>query len=254
MIIFVVPLVSQYKSKNWELTTALLQGTLDSIANQSDSNYRVVVSCHEIPNIKFRGNPENLIFLPIHYSPLENDWCQSIAQIDRFNKCCFALFKLKDEAFNYCMVIDADDRVHRDLVKFLNEQPQSDGWVVDQGYQVDYHSNRSMKYQHLSQICGSTMIFSKQVLNIPQAPTGEEYGKSVYRQGHQSMREDLTSKGFSLQSLPFYGVQYVLNHGINDSDLFRTRSLEQWLKHIAKFWIMGGKMSIEQRRDFGYLL
>ncbi|MBD1849831.1 hypothetical protein [Leptolyngbya sp. ST-U4] len=250
MIIFIIPFISKQVCKDWKLAIALLQGTLNSIANQSDDRFKVIVSCHEIPEVSFKGDVEKLTFLPMNYSPLDDEW-KGKSQTDRMMKCCTALLSLKNTEFKYCMAVDADDRIHRDLVAFLCQEPQADGWIVDRGYQVDYHSNRVMKYSQLSKICGSTIILSKKLAGIPQEYTAEEYKKCIYCQGHQTMEDFFAKQGYSLYSIPFYAVQYILNHNINHSIIWRN-SIKSQVKKILKFWVVGNQMTFENQKEFGY--
>lgn len=250
MIVFIIPFVSKQLCKDWQLATNLLQGTLDSIANQSDRRFKIVVGCHEIPEVAFKGDPAQLTFLPMPYSPLEQEWSQK-SQTDRMMKCCTALLSLKDTDFNYCMAIDADDRIHRDLVAFLHHKPQADGWIVDKGYQVDYGSKRAMKHSRLSKICGSTFILSRELVGVPQTYTSEEYGKCVYRQGHQTMEDFFIEKGFQLNSVPFYSVQYIINHNVSDSIRWR-KDIKSQFKKFLKFWMLGTRMSSRVHAEFGY--
>jgi hypothetical protein len=251
MIIFIIPFVSKQLCKDWQLATTLLQGTLDSIANQSDKRFKVIVGCHEIPEVVFKGDANKLSFLPMPYSPLEHEWSRK-SQIDRMMKCCTALLNLQNADFNYCMAVDADDRIHRDLVAFLHQEPEADGWIANKGYQVDYYSDRIMKYEKLSKICGSTFILSRNLVGVPQTYTSEEYGKCIYSQGHQTMEDFFAKKGIELNSIPFYAVQYILNHNINDSMMWR-RGIKGQVKKILKFWVVGNRMTSENYEEFGYV-
>jgi hypothetical protein len=250
MIVFIIPFTSKQLCKDWQLATELLQGTLDSIANQSDGRFKVIVGCHDIPEVTLKVDSERLSFLQMPYSPLQYEWSQK-SQIDRMTKCCTVLLSQKDIEFKYCMAIDADDRIHRDLVAFLYEKPQVDGWIIDKGYQVDYHSKRAMKYQKLSKICGSTFILSKNLAGVPQADTSEEFRKCIYSQGHQTMEDFFVEKGFKLCQIPFYSLQYILNHNISYSARWRSNVKSQ-AKKLIKFWVVGSQMSPSISEDFGY--
>lgn len=251
MIVFVIPFVSKQVCKDWKLATVLLQGTLDSIANQSDKRFKVIIGCHEIPEVNLKGNADELIFLPMSYSPLDDEW-RGKSQTDRMMKCCTVLLSLKDTDFKYCMAVDADDRIHRDLVKFLCEEPQIDGWIVNKGFQVDYSLRRVMKYNQLSKVCGSTFILSKKLAGIPQAYTANEYQKCIYCRGHQMMEQYFIEQGFNLKNFPYGGVQYILNHGLNDSSQWR-KNLKSSLKRLMKFYVLGRNLSKEDIKNFGYL-
>lgn len=49
MIYFGIPLRSKKASKDWENVTGIFNRTLASVYNQTDSDFRIFVACHEIP-------------------------------------------------------------------------------------------------------------------------------------------------------------------------------------------------------------
>ena len=111
MIVFIIPFISKQTSFNWELSMKLLQGTIDSLANQNNQKFKVIISCHEIPKVDFRNKNDNFIFLQMDYSPQDKLY-QGKPRRDRMVKVCRAVHSLKNTDFQYCMSLDADDRVH----------------------------------------------------------------------------------------------------------------------------------------------
>lgn len=253
MIVFIIPFISKKASKDWNLASQLLQGTLDSLANQSESDYRAIVCCHEIPEIKFKGDEKHLEFLQMDYSP-SDDFFVGKPRRDRWWKCCAGLRSLSGHDFRYCMAIDADDRIHQNMTAFLNQQTGIDAWVVNKGYQVDYTSSRLMKCKNLSQICGSTVILSPQAARVPKPEIPYDLIECFWcAASHDGVEEYCETNNFTLQQLPFHGLQYILNHSLNESNRFRG-DFKSAFKNFLKFSVLGSAMPEEIKRDFGYLI
>lgn len=256
-IVFVIPLISKQKCYNWELRTQLLQGTINSLDNQTSSKFKVIIGCHEIPNIKIQNYPENFHFIQLHSDPLKNP---EKNQRDKLLKICNALLSVKDINFDYCMAIDADDRVNSNLVSFLEQQPKTDAWIIDQGHQFNYQDKRIFESDNLSQICGSTIILSKEVAGIPQADTVSEFINCFWQhEGHHTAKDYFNSKQIQYQMIPFPCVQYVLHHSLNleESKLYsasKSQKLKYKIKNFIKYKILGRAMSKQEIQDFGYCL
>ncbi|AFZ44936.1 hypothetical protein PCC7418_2804 [Halothece sp. PCC 7418] len=256
-IVFVIPLISKRKCSNWELRTKLLQGTINSLDNQKSPNFRVIIGCHEIPNISIQNYPDNFQFIQLHSDPLKNP---EKNQRDKLLKICNALLTVKDLDFDYCMALDADDRVSYQLVSFLEKQPKTDAWIIDQGYQVNYQNRRVFLCNHLSQICGSTTILSKEVAGIPQADSVSEFVKCFWQhEGHHTAKAYFNTKHIQYQTIPFPSLQYILHHSLNleESKLSVASTIQNFkymTKKIIKYQILGRPMKKQEHQAFGYTL
>jgi hypothetical protein len=249
MIIFLMALVSKEKSKDWDLTTQLLQGTLDSLTNQTDQNFKVLVGCHEIPSVRF--STDKIHFVRMDYSPQGELGNPPIRDI--YIKWYTALHQHKAIEFDYCMQLDADDRVHKNLVAYLNTQPFKDAWIISKGSEIDYGSRQVYQRNNIDQICGSTVILSRQAVGVPQSITREELHKFYFsHQSHSTIRSFCLERGFNLGFIPFHAVQYI-QHRSNLSDLmFRKGNRYNQIKKIIKLKIFSKRISSQELEDFGY--
>lgn len=252
-IVFVIPLISKQRCSNWELRTQLLQGTLDSLDNQDSSNFKVIVGCNEIPNVTLKKHPDNLHFVPISYDPSRK------AGRDKLLKICNALLSVSSLDFRYCMELDADDRVHKNLVKFLENSPQSNAFIIDKGYQLNYKSMRIFPCNHLSNICGSTTILSREVAGVPQANNISEFTKCFWQHdNHSTAKNYLTKNGIEFKTVPFNSLQYVLSHSLNkrENSILKSagdfKKIHLKLKKIIKFQVYGRAMSEQEQKEFGW--
>jgi hypothetical protein len=243
-------LISRQISRDWDLTTKLLQSTLDSIANQTEKNYQVLIGCHEIPSVNFNHN-EKISFIPMDYSP-KSDLGSPPAR-DRYIKLYTALHTLKDSDFDYCMALDADDHIHKDLLLYIKNQPKMDAWAISKGFELDYSSKRVFPRNNIDSICGSTLILSRKTIGVPQAISQEELKSFYYTaNGHQDIKPFCQERKLQLGSVPFYAVQYVLNHGLNWSDITRRKNYYYQIKQVIKWDLLSRKMSAQDLENFGY--
>lgn len=71
MIYFAVPLKSKAASSDWGQVTRIFNRTLASIYNQTDPNFKVIVACHDIPELT-KSYDERVEFL-VSDAPIPND-------------------------------------------------------------------------------------------------------------------------------------------------------------------------------------
>lgn len=255
-IVFVIPLISKQKCSNWTLRTELFQGTINSLDNQKSSNFRVVIGCHEIPEISIKNYPDNFSFIQLKSDPLKEP---KKNQRDKLLKICNTLLSVTNLDFDYCMALDADDRVSSNLVSFLEEQPKTEAWIIDRGYQLNYQNRRILSSNRLSQICGSTTILSKEVAGVPQANSVSEFVKCFWQhEGHHTAKSYFNDNQIQYQIIPFPSLQYILHHSLNleESKLASASSIQKikyTLKKMIKFQIIGRRMSKKELEEFAWV-
>lgn len=52
MIVFAIPLRSKGSTSNWESVVARFNATVQSIFNQTNPNFKVIVACNDIPAMR----------------------------------------------------------------------------------------------------------------------------------------------------------------------------------------------------------
>ena len=62
MIYFGVPLRSKASSNNWDNVTRVFNRTLRSIYRQTDPGFKIIVACHDLPEL-FEAYDERVEFL-----------------------------------------------------------------------------------------------------------------------------------------------------------------------------------------------
>ena len=112
--LFAVPLVAKMVARDWDRACHLLACTLDSILNQTDSDFMVALVCHDVPDIPQLSDPRVII---IHAaSPLPRN--PSEQMYDKGFKKRLAFSYLNKMGGGWVMLVDADDLVYKDLVSY----------------------------------------------------------------------------------------------------------------------------------------
>ena len=68
MIAFIIPIKSKTISSDWTNFLRLLNRCLNSVCNQSNTNFNVYIACHEIPETKFKDD-SRVEFLQVDFPP-----------------------------------------------------------------------------------------------------------------------------------------------------------------------------------------
>lgn len=65
MLVFIIPIKSARVSSSWELVSKLFERTIKSVCNQTIPDFRVIIVCHEKPNIKFEHS--NVTYIEVDF-------------------------------------------------------------------------------------------------------------------------------------------------------------------------------------------
>jgi hypothetical protein len=227
MLTFIIPLKSKKVSDDWQAVLRSLGYTLDSIANQTSSDWRVIIACHDIPeiDIPFDGKviitqvdfgvpkaPENL---DTKHKVLRT----RILSIDKFRKVRVAAQQLHTYRTDFVMLLDADDLISSHLCEFANDNVDKNGWYVSQGYVWTEGSKYILKVgSHFYQRCGSSAIIKIDYNLLPnEIPldvdattlTLIKVDFPLVDYGHRKIDMGMKKAGTPLEPLPFPGAIYV---------------------------------------------
>jgi len=213
MIVFIVPLKSQEVSKSWIQTCQLFERCLRSICGQTDANFKVIVVCHENPNIQF-SHPD-VHYVEVNFT-IPQDYLEK--ERDKGKKVITGLLYARQFSPNHVMVVDADDCLSCHIAEFTNQHIHSNGWVLSKGYV--YQENSDFIYyrkSHFYSWCGTCNIMRFDLCPLPHQDDDYPDNLILYYSGknHMKIREVLESKGASLADLPFIGAIYTIGNGEN---------------------------------------
>ncbi|GGD40804.1 glycosyltransferase family A protein [Muriicola marianensis] len=211
MFVFVIPVKSSVVSNDWALFSKLLERTLRSVVGQTNPNFKVIISCHEIPTLDYSS--DKLIFHQVSFpSPvldgLSAEEKNRTREDDKARKILEGLSVAMKFDPEYVMVLDSDDCVHKNLVeRTLNSGRDVPGWYMKQGY--IYRESANIAFQNLQNfhtLCGSSIIVKPRYL---KAFISEEPLKYYH---HEKIR--ITDQA-DLLPFPYPAVVYSIGNGEN---------------------------------------
>jgi hypothetical protein len=213
MLGFVIPLKSKKVSQSWESTSKLFERSIKSVCNQSESEFRVIVVCHEKPDIEF-VHP-NVTYIEVNYPVPTQDYKSK--KLDREQKTAIGIIESRNLNLSHIMVVDADDCISRHLAKFVSLNRESYGWFINKGYSYKDRSKLiKIIRKGFDRYCGTSIIIRADLYNFPIDKNEDELGDYMYRfYEHRQIRSTLTERGTPVDSLPFVGAVYI-EHGDNN--------------------------------------
>ncbi len=226
MLAFVTSLRHPQNSNDYSQVEALLRNTLASISAQTDDVYVVIVVGHRAPSFV---RPENVEYVQVAFdapAPPGNPTSRDDVRRDKGRKLAVGLIAARKHGPDYAMIFDADDYLHRDLVKFTKDNPGKDGWVVSNGW---IYSRRRNSYRRLSRFntwCGSCYIVDYDVFGVP-SDLGVDATEEALREKFGERLDAVIAThrgdawyeehGYTLEPLPWPGVVYHVDTGENRS-------------------------------------
>ena len=164
-----IPLKSKKISRDWQVTCASLEATIDSILAQSDSDYKVVVVGHDCPDFLVAMNQPNIKFVLATF-PAPDRSSPSFTTQDLINdktlKIISSLYELRNENLAYVYQLDSDDLIHKDFVKRVKLIKDTSAIILGSGYLYYKSSNRYIETAELDQLCGSTVVLYPYILFV----------------------------------------------------------------------------------------
>jgi hypothetical protein len=226
---FLIPVQSKQVSRNWSTIVRLLDLTLQSIFRQTSGNFRVLVACHEIPELPTKFD-DRLRFVPVDFAPPSPTAPTSERMQDKWDKLAVLMCELRRMERSHMMIVDADDLVSRRIVEYCQQNPTANGWMIKTGYRYAVGS-RMIVLMPGTFTCGTDSILNASKIRFPQSRSPEEIQQCLpLVAGHTVIGEMMAKHGMALETLPFPGAVYMTNHGENDSHLGRESFFRKMLR------------------------
>jgi hypothetical protein len=211
-------------SKNWDWTVRDFNRTLASIYNQTNPNFRILVGCHDIPELLIPTD-ERLEFLKLD-SPPPNIGDHVVQFFhDRKSKLWIAGQRMKALGGQWFMCVDADDLVSSRIVDFVLNNQNSNGYIAERGYFLDAQTLTILEVPHqsvfrlpLHQITGSCVVAKFSLTDIPDKTLIDYKSRFMkYQADHRIFYKYSIQENNPLSLFPFPAIIYVLNTGENVS-------------------------------------
>jgi hypothetical protein len=242
---FAIPLKSKLVSRDWPTVGRLLARTLRSLFNQSNPNYRIFLSCHEIPEIPELRDPRVEILqakfdIPIYHAEF---------MIDKHRKRELIAARWRTLGGGYMMTVDADDLVSNRLVEYVMNQPSRRGFLVTRGYDLSERSRKVNVAPRFYKLCGTNCVIHWRPEELPVEPFQRQdvlFRESI-RHGNVGTAGFFARRGESFAPLPFAAVVYVRSHGDNATDVLHT---EGWKRRLIRSLTPGFRANAGFAREF----
>jgi len=251
MLTFVVPLQSPGASNDWSVVSKLAIRCLDSLLQQTEETFAVILVCNE-PPINLATHPR----LTVIDRPFPLPVTREARMIDKWDKVRAGLVAAREFAPGHVMVVDADDCVSRQLASFVGRHPHAHGWIFERGYLHDEGSSLIYLWRDgFDAACGTSSIVRVEPSDLPTSVEGGRGSNPILRGGHTKIRQEMESRQTPLVPLPFPGAVYNLATGENDSGrgvqswhrkkgllekLFRCRPLTRRIQHEFGLYNISG--------------
>jgi hypothetical protein len=184
LLCFIIALKSKFVSNDWSKVSKLFEASLWSAYNQIDPDFRIIVVCHETPQLEKKYD-ERVELINVDFSPPD---LKGLEKIDRSRVCMQDKWKklsigmIRAGTFNpdFIMIMDADDLVSRKLSQYANAHLTSNGWIFKQGYRYRYGSRWVYVDDHFN--CGTNAIVSNKLIHFPKGLASEEINQCLVYQ------------------------------------------------------------------------
>lgn len=208
MLMFVIPIKSPKVSTSWFEVCRLFERCLRSVCNQTSLDFQVLVVCNEKPQIAF--NHPKVKYLEVDFPVPSADYFAKMN--DRSNKVVFGLLAASKFNPSHVMIVDADDCISKQIAAFVNNNPQSNGWFIDKGYEyIDGSQKIYIRRKNFYKMCGTCNIINYKLFTLPEKQKTyydiTEY--DAFLTGHSLSKEILAERGTPIQPLPFSGTIYI---------------------------------------------
>ena len=244
----VVPLKSKTVSKNWQAVCRALFSTLESIKNQTNSNYQVIVVGHECPDAFDKYQSDKIDFLSVSFPPPDKSsptFSHKDYLSDKNQKINLGVKYLKQTSshIDFWFQLDSDDLMSKNFIAEIAKYPESSGFIIDSGYLYYQQQCRIIYENNLTLYCGSTSVIADKYMPTPELVTPENVSQIPWcRIPHMHIAkyfdEELKHPAVKFE-IPL--LAYVLSHGDNISDGWRNSKLKM-LKAYLKPYIKGKRI------------
>lgn len=219
LLTFVIPVRHQDNARDWSLLKANLTQTMASIANQTHDDWRaVIVANHgaDLPALPERFSVARVDFPPNDMHELQSASREAVLdafRADKGRRVLAGMLAARDSRF--FMIVDDDDFVSAQLVRFVSDHAEAPGWTIDRGYIWDDGGNLLLGYNRFNHLCGTCLIVPAAAYDLPERfeDASLDWIKTMLG-SHVRLPELLAERGSPLQPLPFRGAVYrVANKG-----------------------------------------
>lgn len=181
---------------DWDMNLSLLRATLRSVLAQTSSDFRVLVACHEPPEIEEVS--DRRVDLLECKNPIPDNFHEQMK--DKGYKRKRMMVELRRRGGGYFMLLDSDDLVSRRLVEFVQGALASNGHLISSGYRYDASINRIEFLTDFHKACGSSCVLRLDADDLPVSmddhplASSENSRRTSHSKTMPSVSEDLSTR------------------------------------------------------------
>jgi hypothetical protein len=233
-VYFAIPIAPKHQEGQWERLNDLLKLTIASLRNQTDQSFLALICGHDMPAC-LADKPHNVDFLKASFARPSSI---NEARKDKRRKRGVIAAEVRRQGGGYYMYLDADDIIHRDLVRTIRQDNNGVGYLIDAGYALDFANRRiagipGVWNKRFDEVCGSSGIIRYFEEDLPQRPFPAPADESLLFtkvKNHTHFAETIIRDGQKLAPIGFPAAIYTINNSINlSNDLVRTEERQQEL-------------------------
>jgi hypothetical protein len=205
-IIFSMPLTGKRHDDQWAEAQRRLQTTLGSLANQTDQDWRAVITGHERPGIDALDDPRVTFLVSKHPKPADkNEFTRDKVRKQRSNHEWIAARGGGD-----VVLADADDLFHRDFVAYIRRMNHPNGHSIRLGYVFELVSGKLAPIpgawtKTFDCYCGSSAVLRL----TPDEMRGDDCRQRQLG-AHGAIFENSIKTGRPLNAIDWHAAVYVL--------------------------------------------
>jgi hypothetical protein len=207
---FAVPLKAKNMSDDWDLVCHNLQRTVENLSAQTDPNFSILIVCNDVPSfLAHRRRGVEVVTIEPRIQNMEHTMQDRL----RKRRAAGAYLKAKGVRHCYFMPADADDLVHRDLVRHVHATDNRAGYLITKGYGVDEGNSRIARIDsNFQRHCGTCAVLYFKARDLPSSiDDSKPYLSRLKR--HARFAEVARKAGRTLEPVDFHAAIYMINHG-----------------------------------------
>jgi hypothetical protein len=229
-VLFCIPLKAKAVSNDWATVNRNLRNTIQCLIDQTDGRWRALICCQDAPE----GLPddpriEHLPY-PVPFNPKRNDKRDKLPFM-------YEHASKRRGWDGYLFVLDADDIIHPELVKYFLTDRHPAGYIMPLGYMYDVAADCLGYMQPKSLFRFAARPFWKNCGSCSairfDLRDGLGFLELIKSRGrHTEQKERLAAFGVHLKEVEFPAGVCVVNHG--DNDRLRKGNLDFTVDYIRR--------------------
>lgn len=207
-----IPFLSRRASKNFTHASALLKGTLNSLSRQTVLPTRVLIACHELPEMEPPPNLE-IEYIRVDFPPPVFTWERAV---DQTKKQEIIGGRLRELGGGKLFFLDADDLVSNKFVEYISSRSEK-LIAFSEGYQWNVGTTEFNMLPRFWRRCGSCCVVDWSVDELPKVALDENVSvlRELLEARHYNWPSFASSRGWSVHFSKERLVIYKINHGEN---------------------------------------